>query len=48
MKVLGLSIITNIHDPDHPTPASMEGVIEMARSAAPQVDRIVSSVVGMM
>ncbi len=46
IKVLGLSIITNIHDPDHPTPASVEAIIQVAKSAAPRVDNIVSSVVG--
>lgn len=45
MKVLGLSIITNIHDPDHPTPASVAEIIRVAKSAACQVDRIISSVV---
>jgi purine-nucleoside phosphorylase len=48
MKVLGLSIITNIHDPDHPTPANVEEIIEVAKSVTPQVDRIISSVVGMV
>ena len=46
IKVLGLSVITNIHDPDHPNPASVEEIIEVARSAAPRIDRIVSFVVG--
>ena len=44
IKVMGLSIITNIHDPDHPLPASVEGIINVAKAAAPQVDRIISSV----
>ena len=46
IKVLGLSVITNIHDPDHPNPASVEEIIEVARSAAPRIDRIVSIVLG--
>ena len=45
IKVLGLSIITNSHDPDHPAPASVDDIINVAKSAAPQVDRIISSVV---
>lgn len=48
INVLGLSIITNIHDPDHPTLSSVEEIIGVAQSAASQVDRIVSSVVGMV
>jgi len=46
IKVLGLSIITNIHDPDHPTSAGVEEIIEVAKSAAPQVDRILHAVIG--
>ncbi len=46
INVLGLSIITNIHDPDQPTLSSVEEIIGVAQSAASQVDRIVSSVVG--
>jgi len=46
ISVLGLSIITNIHDPDHPTPADTEEIIEVATSAAPRVDRIVHAVIG--
>ena len=48
INVLGLSIITNIHDPDQPTLSSVEEIIGVAQSAASQVDRIVSSVVGML
>jgi purine-nucleoside phosphorylase len=46
IKVLGLSIITNVHNPDHPTPASVDEIIEVANAAAPRVDKIVSTVVG--
>ncbi len=46
IKVLGLTVITNVNDPDHPAPASVEGIIEVAKSVAPQVDRIIFSVVG--
>jgi purine-nucleoside phosphorylase len=45
MKVLGLSIITNVNDPNHPVPASVEGIIKVAKAAAAQVDRIISSVI---
>jgi purine-nucleoside phosphorylase len=46
IRVLGLSIVTNIHDPDHPEPASVEEIINTAQAAAPAVDRIIHSVVG--
>ena len=48
LRVLGLSVITNIHDPDHPEPASMEEIINTAQAAAPEVDRIIRFVVGKM
>ena len=35
MKVLGISIITNVNDPDHPVPATVEEIIAVARRAAP-------------
>jgi purine-nucleoside phosphorylase len=46
IKVLGLSIITNTNDPDHPEPANVEEIINMAKTVAPRVDRIIHSVVG--
>lgn len=48
IRVLGLSIITNIHDPDHPEPASVEEIINTAQATAHRVDRIIHSVVGRM
>jgi len=42
--VLGLSIITNVNDPDRPVPASMEEIIQVAQAAAPKVDGILSAV----
>jgi len=46
IKVLGLSIITNINNPDHPVTTSVEKIITIAKATAPQVDRIIHSVVG--
>ena len=46
IKVLGLSIITNVNDPDNPVPASVEDIIKVAKSAAPKVDRIIRTVMG--
>lgn len=41
MKILGLSIITNINDPSAPEPATVEGVIQVAKKAAPKLDKII-------
>jgi purine nucleoside phosphorylase len=45
MKIMGLSIITNINDPDKPAPASVEAILDVANQAAPVVDRVISEVV---
>lgn len=45
MRVLGLSTITNISDPDAPLPATVEEIIAVAREAAPQVAALVHAVV---
>jgi len=45
MKVLGLSTITNVNDPDNPVPATVKEIIEVARKAVPDLDRIISKVV---
>jgi len=45
MKVLGLSTITNVNDPDRPVPATVKEIIEVARKAVPDLDKIISKVV---
>lgn len=45
MHVLGLSVITNVHVPDHPEPASVEAIIETAMKAAPKLSAIIREVV---
>ncbi len=45
MKVLGLSTITNINNPDNPVPATVEEIIAVAEKAAPDLDKIISSIV---
>ncbi|MBW2490400.1 MAG: purine-nucleoside phosphorylase [Deltaproteobacteria bacterium] len=45
IKVLGLSIITNIHDPDNPKPITAEEVIAVADEAAPRLEAIIKNVV---
>ncbi len=44
MRVLGLSVITNVHDPDHPRPTSVAGVIEVANAAAPVLEAMIRGV----
>jgi len=44
MRILGLSTITNINDPDNPEPATVEGIIEVAGRAAPRHARIIESI----
>ncbi len=44
MQVLGLSIITNVHDPLAPTPAVVEEIIAVANSAAPKLATIIRQV----
>lgn len=45
MKVLGLSTITNINNPDEPVPATVEDIIAVAKSSAPAVDTLLRYVV---
>jgi purine-nucleoside phosphorylase len=45
MYVLGLSIITNINDPDRPVPASLEAIVAAATQAAPMLKRLIEAVV---
>ncbi|MCB2145645.1 MAG: purine-nucleoside phosphorylase [Deltaproteobacteria bacterium] len=45
MRVLGLSTITNINDPDHPAPASLEAIVAAANRAAPMLNRLIGAVI---
>jgi purine-nucleoside phosphorylase len=45
IRVLGLSTITNLNDPDRPVPATMEAIIAVACKAAPRLESIISEVV---
>jgi purine-nucleoside phosphorylase len=45
MRILGLSVITNRCDPDHPEPATVEGVIAVARQAAPGLETLIATVI---
>jgi len=45
IKVLGLSTITNINDPDNPTPATVEEIITVAGKTAPRLEAVIKNVV---
>ncbi|MEE8540963.1 MAG: purine-nucleoside phosphorylase, partial [Desulfobacterales bacterium] len=45
MHVLGFSIITNVHDPDHPLPANVDQIISIAENTAPKLDSIIQKVI---
>jgi purine-nucleoside phosphorylase len=44
MTVLGLSTVTNVHDPACPVTALVDDIIAVAESAAPKIDRIIRAV----
>ena len=45
MRILGLSTITNINDPDNPLPATVEDIIAVAKNVAPMLEKIIQQVV---
>jgi len=48
MAVLGLAVITNVHDLDRPEPASVEAIIATARQAAPRLGTVLSGTLEML
>ncbi|MCP4690374.1 MAG: purine-nucleoside phosphorylase [Desulfobacterales bacterium] len=46
MRVLALSVVTNVHDPDDPRPADVDEIIAEARAAAPKLGGIIEKVIG--
>ena len=44
MRVLGLSTITNVHNPDNPVPATVEEIIDVAKGATPVLEKIIKGV----
>lgn len=44
MRIIGLSTITNVNDPDQPEPATVEAIIEVAKNAAPRHAQIIQSI----
>ena len=45
IRVIGISIITNINDPDKPVPATVEEVIAVANETAPRLESVIKEVV---
>jgi purine-nucleoside phosphorylase len=41
IKVLGLSTITNVHNPAQPIPADVDDIIATAQAAASRVDKLI-------
>ncbi|MGD9331005.1 MAG: purine-nucleoside phosphorylase [Desulfobacterales bacterium] len=41
MRILGLSVITNVNHPDRPVPATLEEIISVADQAAPRLARLI-------
>ena len=48
MRVLGLSTITNVHNPDTPAPARVEEIIAVAEAAAPRLESVIRQVLAGM
>jgi len=48
MRVLGLSIITNINNPDRPVPATVEEIIAVANTAAPKLEHLIQTILERM
>lgn len=44
MKVLGLSTITNINNPENPVPATVKDIIQVAEQAAPKIGLIIENI----
>ncbi len=44
MRVAGISIITNVHDPDRPAPATVEEIIAVANAAAPRLETLIRKI----
>jgi purine-nucleoside phosphorylase len=45
MKILGLSVITNIHNSDNPSPSAIDEIIDTAGKATPKIEAIMRKVI---
>ncbi len=48
MVVAGFSIITNVHDPEAPEPATVEDIIAVAKQTAPRLRRLIAGLIDAM
>ena len=48
MNILGLSLITNINDPDDPEQTTLEAVVETAQNASEKLNRIIVHIAGQL
>jgi purine-nucleoside phosphorylase len=48
MKIIGLSTITNVHDPENPVPATLEEILNVAKRASPALQELIESLVKTM
>jgi len=44
MRILGLSIITNVNDPDRPVPATVAEIIAVANAVAPKLNHLINAI----
>jgi purine-nucleoside phosphorylase len=45
MKIIGLSTITNVHNPENPVPATLEEILDVAQRTAPSLQQLIESLV---
>ena len=48
MKVIGLSTITNVHNPENPVPATLEEILDVAKRSSPALQQLIESLVKAM
>jgi purine-nucleoside phosphorylase len=48
MKILGLSLITNINNPDAPEETTLEGVVKTAKKASEKMNRLICDLISQM
>lgn len=48
MRILGFSIITNVHDPSAPQPATLEEIIAVADNSTPRLQQLITDVAALL
>lgn len=46
MKVLGLSVVSNVNDPDNFQPILLEDIIEAAAKTTPKLEKLITEIIG--